>query len=405
MRVLQESEVKAKLVEAARDIAGDHVVLVIPDGTRTAPMPMLFRLLAEELSPRVSSLDFLVALGTHALMSSDELDELVGMSRSERKRRYPNVRLLNHRWDLEETFTTVGELTAAETRELSEGRLELSVPIRINGLLLEADEVVLLGPVFPHEVAGFSGGSKYLFPGVGGADVIHFTHWLGALMTSHATIGRTDTAVRRAIELAASRVPTKKHYLCLVTSKAGLHGVFSGPNAWREATELSAQVHIRFCPKPFRRILSLIPERYQDLWTGAKGMYKVEPVLEDGGEVVLLAPHIQEFSYTHGPILEKIGYHIRDYFLGQWESFRDVPWGILAHSTHLRGGGHFIDGVERPRVQVTLASGISVERCQAMNLGYADPASVRVEEWENREHDGILVVPNAGETLFRLTEE
>jgi nickel-dependent lactate racemase len=149
-------------------------------------------------------------------------------------------------------------------------------------------------------------------------------------------------------------------------------------------------------------VLSVIPERYDDLWTGAKGMYKVEPVVAEGGEVVLLAPHISEFSYTHGKVLDQIGYHCRDYFLSQWDRFKDFPWGVIAHSTHLRGDGTFLEGVEKPRIGVTLASAISPERCLAASLKYQDPATVDFEQWRDREDEGILLVPNAGETLYRL---
>lgn len=406
MKLMQPAEIETKVAQAAATIEGGKILVVIPDATRTAPVPQLFELLCNYLHEKVESLDFLIALGTHRLMTQDEIALLVGMQAAERARRFPKVQVLNHRWDLPETFVEVGRLSEAETAELSQGRLCLEVPIRINRRLVEADLVVIVGPVFPHEVAGFSGGHKYFFPGVGGADVIHFTHWLGALMTSHATIGRTDTAVRRAIEMAAARVPVERRAMCLVTSKDGLHGLFWGQpgEAWKAATELSARVHIRWCERPFRKVLSVIPERYADLWTGAKGMYKVEPVLADGGEVVLLAPHITEFSYTHGQVLEQIGYHVRDYFLEQWERFKDFPWGVLAHSTHLRGDGRYHDGVEEPRIQVTLASGISQERCRAMNLGYRHPDEVEVEAFRNREGEGILLVPNAGEILYRLKE-
>lgn len=402
MLLLDDDTVSQRLQPLCDQVEGGHVLAVIPDGTRTAPMPLLFRLLCEKLHHKVSKLTFLIALGTHPLMSDDEIETLLGISKAERERCYPRVEVVNHRWDLPETFECVGELSIEETEQLSEGRLSVAVPIRVNKLLLEADTSIIVGPVFPHEVAGFSGGSKYLFPGVGGADVINFTHWLGALMTSHATIGIRDTVVRRAIELAASRVPGRRLAICMVTSKEGLHGVFTGEvqTAWRQAAELSSEVHITWCERPYRTVLSVIPERYADLWTGAKGMYKVEPVLANGGEVILLAPHIREFSYTHGKVLEQIGYHIRDYFVAQWDKFHNLPWGVLAHSTHLRGDGTFVDGVERPRVKVTLASAISPQRCQAMNLGYLDPATVKLEDYEGR--DDTLLVRNAGEILYRL---
>jgi nickel-dependent lactate racemase len=403
-KLLSDAAVEERVHEAIRDVRCSHVVVIIPDATRTAPVPLFFKALAEGLRGRVDRLTFLVALGTHPLMSTEALSKLVGMTLPERQELFPYVEVVNHRWDLPETFETVGELSEQETRELSEGRLSLSVPIRVNKILRQADKVIIVGPVFPHEVAGFSGGGKYLFPGVGGADVINFTHWLGALMTSHATIGVRETAVRRAIELAASRVGGDPSAFCLVTSKEGLHGMFWGEvkSAWRQATELSSEIHIKWCEKPYQRVLSMIPERYDDLWTGAKGMYKVEPVLADGGEVVLLAPHITEFSYTHGKVLDQIGYHVRDYFLARWDQFKELPWGVLAHSTHLRGDGTYIEGVEKPRIKVTLASAISPQRCKAMNLGYLDPASVQIDDWTDREDEGILLVPNAGETLYRL---
>jgi len=151
-------------------------------------------------------------------------------------------------------------------------------------------------------------------------------------------------------------------------------------------------------------VLSMVPEMYDDLWTAAKGMYKVEPVVADAGEVIIHAPHIKEVSYTHGHVLDAIGYHVRDYFVKQWERFKGYPWGVLAHSTHLRGIGTYEDDVERPRIQVTLATGIPRERCERLGLGYRDPSGIDPREWTNREHEGILLVPRAGETLYRRKE-
>ena len=134
-----------------------------------------------------------------------------------------------------------------------------------------------------------------------------------------------------------------------------------------------------------RRVLSIIPEMYDEIWTGAKGFYKLEPVVADGGEVILYAPHIREISSTHKEIYD-IGYHCRDYFVKQWDRFSHVHWGVLAHSTHLRGAGTYDaeTGEERLRVQVTLATAIPEDVCRAANLGYLDPASVDVAEFDGR---------------------
>ena len=72
-----------------------------------------------------------------------------------------------------------------------------------------------------------------------------------------------------------------------------------------------------------------MPGRYEDIWTAAKGFYKLEPIVADRGEVIIYAPHITQVSVMH-PQITEIGYHNRDYFLGQWVRFADVPWGDLA---------------------------------------------------------------------------
>jgi hypothetical protein len=133
-------------------------------------------------------------------------------------------------------------------------------------------------------------------------------------------------------------------------------------------------------------------------------MYKLEPVVADGGELIIYAPHLHEVSITHGPHIRKIGYHCRDYFLKQWEKFKDEPWGILAHSTHVHGIGTYdaATGIETPRVRVTLATGLSEAQCREINLGYRDWRDIDVESYANREAEGVLLVRKAGERLYHL---
>jgi len=409
---LAASEVLQVLTDGldAERFAGKKVLVVIPDSTRTAPIPLMYRLLHETLGPRVEALDFLVALGTHPAMSDDALGRLVGVE--VRDGATAGSTIFNHRWDLDETFVTVGTIPAAEVRAASDGRMDLDVPVRLNRLVGDPagerpyDEIVVCGPVFPHEVAGFSGGNKYFVPGVSGQEVIDVTHWLGALLLSKEIIGVADTPMRRLINRAASFIPTPTSLIAMVMHGEDLRGVFVGEmdETWRAATELSGALDIVWIDRPYRRVLSVVPEMYDDLWTGAKGMYKLEPAIADGGEVVIWAPHITEVSYVHGRYIDEVGYHVRDYFTAQWETFAHVPWGILAHSTHLRGAGSYVDGVERARIEVTLATGIPRERCERIGLGYLDPATVDVDDWMNREDEGILFVPRAGEQLYRVRE-
>src|SRR4029078_13418548 len=122
-----------------------------------------------------------------------------------------------------------------------------------------------------------------------------------------------------------------------------LHGLYIGAHtaAWSAAADLSAQLNIIQVPQPFTSVLAMPALLYDDLWTAAKDMYKTEPAIADGGEVIIHAPHITEVSYTHGRLLDQVGYHVRDYFLKQWDRFKDVPGSILAHSTHVKGTGDY----------------------------------------------------------------
>jgi nickel-dependent lactate racemase len=255
-------------------------------------------------------------------------------------------------------------------------------------------------------VVGFSGGNKYLFPGVGGPQILNFFHWLGAVVTNPMIIGNKWTPVRKVVDRAAAMVNVDKLCFCMVVdTHKQLAGLFCGTpeSAWAEASELSRQIHITYKEKPFHTILSCAPPMYDELWTAGKCMYKLEPVLADGGELIIYAPHLKEICVSHGSHIETIGYHCRDYFLKQWERFKQVPWGVLAHSTHVRGIGVYEDGIERCRATVTLASQIPESTCRRINLGYRDPGKIRVEDFADREAEGILLVPKAGEMLYQLT--
>lgn len=407
--ILTENDVRALLGRAFENaVLADRLLVIIPDLTRSAPIPMMFRLLYEVLGGRVARLDYLIALGTHQPLNETAIARLVGVSETERQARYPKSVVYNHRWDDPAALQTVGVISSPDMTALTGGLVTRETPINLNRMIHDYDELLILGPVFPHEVAGFSGGAKYLFPGIAGPEIIDSTHWLGALATSYETIGVKDTAVRRVLHHGARFVTDRTPVTCLKLVMKGdaLHGLFIGDcvGAWEAAADLSAELNIVYKPKPFRSVLSMPSEKYDDLWTAAKAMYKTEPVIADGGEVIIYAPHITEISVTHGPLIEAVGYHVRDYFLGRWEAYQNLPWTVLAHSTHVKGAGRYEGGSEHPRIQVTLATSIPREVCARVNLGYRDFRDLNPDDWANREDEGLLLVPNAGEVLYRLEE-
>jgi lactate racemase len=407
-KYLSESEIRELMASALSEagLDGKRVIIIIPDSTRTAPIPQMFRLFHDILSGHVARLDFLIALGTHQMMSEEAINKHIGVTPEERATKYSDVKVLNHRWDLPGTMVDLGEISAEETSRLSDGLLRESVMVRVNGMIFDYDQIIICGPTFPHEVVGFSGGNKYFFPGISGPEVINYSHWLGAVITSYELIGTKHTPVRRVIDRAATFIDRPKLCFSMVVKGESLAGLYIGApeEAWEAASDLSSQLHIVWVEKPYRRVLSVMPKLYSDIWTASKGMYKLEPAIEDGGEVIVYAPHIDEISYSHGRVIDEIGYHVRDYFVKQWDRYKDHPWGVIAHSTHLKGIGSYdpATGVETPRIKVTLATRIPEERCRKVNLGYLDPDSIDLDEWKGREAEGILFVPKAGEMLYRV---
>lgn len=403
---LTEPEVREALSEGLDRIpSGKRVLVLIPDGTRHAPMPMLFRLFRELLGQRSSRLDFMVALGTHPAMGDEAIDRLVGASAADRP---ANTAIFNHEWERPEALTRVGTIDATAVERMTGGLLHDAIPVDLNRTILDYDHLVICGPVFPHEVAGFSGGAKYLVPGIAGPEIISQTHWLGALVSSMHTIGLKDTAVRRLIDAAADLVAKPITCVAMVVRGESLRGFFVGDfrKAWSQAADLSSELEIVRVRRGYRKVLSMPSAIYEDLWTAAKAMYKTEPAIVDGGEVVIYAPHLTEISYTHGTLIDQVGYHVLEYFTKQAERFAAVPGVVRAHSTHVKGVGSFDARTrdERPRISVTLATGIPEERCRRVNLGYLDPREIDPRDWEGREDEGTLVVPNAGEILYRAED-
>lgn len=404
---LSADQVRQTIASAlsAAEYRDKRVLLIVPDTTRTAPLPLLFDAVYQTLRSIVQELDVLVALGTHPPMSEVAICEMLGISDEERGRLFLPMRFFNHEWDNPDALVQIGTLSREDTFDISGGLMSEEVPVTINRLIQNYDTLLVLGPVFPHEVVGFSGGNKYFFPGIAGAPILNFFHWLGALISNVGIIGIKHTPVRQVVDRAAALIPNERRCLAFVVAKDGnLHGLYYGTpeSAWEQASDLSSQVHIQWCDKPYNTVLSCAPLMYDELWVAGKCMYKLEPVVADGGELIIYAPHLQHISVTHGKLIEQIGYHCRAYFTEQMEKFAEFPRGVLAHSTHVRGAGTFADGIEQCRVRVTLASQIPPEVCAQINLGYRDPLTINIEDYADREDEGILLVRKAGEMLYRL---
>lgn len=381
-----------------------RLLVLTPDTTRTCPLPEMVRALQDVAGSVAARLDFMIALGTHTPLADEKILELYGIEEDQRSS-FTKSSFLNHRWDLDETMTRIGWIEPEEIEHLSGGRLKERVPVDINRAIFDYDLIVICGPVFPHEVVGYSGGAKYLFPGISGGEFLHAFHWLGAVVTCAGTIGIKHTPVREVINRAMDLIHTEVCCLSMVVkTQSELYGLYAGDykDAWSAAADLSEQVHVVEKKRAYPTVFGVCPPMYDEIWTGGKVMYKLEQVVADGGKLIIYAPHITEVSRTWGADIERIGYHVVDFFLEQPGKFSDIPRGVLAHSTHVRGTGVMKDGIEKPRIEVVIASQIPPETCAKINLGYLDPDSINPDEFRNREAEGVLFVEKAGEILHRV---
>jgi lactate racemase len=406
---MTEPEISAICAEAVGrlELDGKRVLVLIPDHTRHAPIGLFFHILFDLLGDRVSALEYLVATGTHQAMEMERIYRHVGITAGEHAGRFRNVRFYNHAHDNQDGLATIGIIPAEEIRALTGGLFSQDIAVTINKMALEYDQVLIVSPVVPHEAVGFSGGNKYFFPGIGGVDIIQTFHWLAAIITNPLINGVKNTPTREVIDRATSllHVPT----LCLafaVDDHDRLACLFAGEakEAWSHAADYSARLHITYLQKPVKRILAVTPPIYEELWVGGKAMYKLEPVVADGGELIIYGPQIREVSFVHGERIGRVGYHVRDYFVKQWDRFCDEPKLILAHSTNVRGVGEYDESGERPRIAVTLATGIPEDVCRRISLGYQDPRSIDVDRWRGQQDDNMLVIENAGQVLYRLQQ-
>ena len=382
---------------------GERVLAIIPDKTRDDNTHQLFPVANEFLTKRgVASFDVLVAQGTHPPMSEGQKLSKIGCTSF-------SGQLFDHRWDNSEELITLGVLGAETVHELTNGLINHPVPVSLNKLLAPGiyDTIVVFGATVPHEVAGFAGGAKYFFPGVAGPELTHTTHWLGALAGIENIIGQVDTPTRRLIEAATDFVPARIISLNTVVSRNDgelvTYALFAGDirEAFRRATEVSRQLHIRYTNRKYKRVVALLDPHYDELWVGGKASYKLGAIIEEGGELIIHAPHLTKLSETHGALIEKYGYSplesVRD-MLGVSEELRENLC-IAAHLAHVAYAGRLDEhGKVVPRYQITMASGLDEETCRRVNLGYVDYKSFDYESL--RSDPNTLVVADAGRDLY-----
>ena len=403
---LSPTDLFAILEQALRQIKrGQRVLAVVPDKTRDDNTDLLFPEAARLLKDRdVGCFDALVAQGTHPPMTISQKEHKLGGS-------FANV--FDHEWDKPEELFLLGELGSSEVSRLTNGLIKNTVPVTINKLLAPDvyDTILVFGATVPHEVAGFAGGAKYFFPGVAGPELTHTTHWLGALAGIENIIGNVETPTRHLIEAGAELLSPEVISLNTVVSRQPdgslrTFALFAGDirEAFRQAAEVSSHVHIRYTGRKYERVIALLDPHYDEMWVGGKASYKLGAIIEDGGELIIYAPHLTKISETHGALIEKYGYAplecVRD-MLGVSQELRENLC-IAAHLAHVAYAGRIdAHGKIVPRYKITMATGIDEATCGRVKLGYLDHRTFDVAQFTN--DPDTLVVKDAGRDLYQVS--
>ena len=407
---LSATELREILERALLRVApGARVLAIIPDKTRDDNTSTLFPLAAKILQGRqVAQFDALVAQGTHGPMSMAEKLSKIGVHGADPPEGLGE--LFDHRWNVPDELATIGRLEAGQVSQLTGGLLNEAVTVNLNRCLAPGvyDTILIFSATVPHEVAGFAGGAKYLFPGVAGPDLTHATHWLGALAHIENVIGRVETPTRHMIEAAADFVSGQIITLNSVVAREPddrlrTHALFAGDfrQAFRRAAEVSRQVHIKYTGRRYRRVVALLDQHYDELWVGGKASYKLGGIIEPGGELIIYAPHLRTISETHGRMIEKYGYapldRVREMVALSAELQNNLA--VAAHLAHVSyAGQRDASGRVVPRYRITMASALDEETCRRVHLGFMDHRQFDRRDYEN--DSDTLVVENAGRDLY-----
>jgi len=346
-------------------------------------------------------------------MSEQEIRKKLGLFEEE-------FVMFNHEYANPNALMNVGELSAEFVSQKTMGDLQQTLPVTLNKLFFEKyDLIIVLSGTSPHESTGFSGGLKSIVPGIAGPDVVGLFHWAAVLIGIPRLIGLVDNPARDVINEACKmafekvRSPVIFYNMVYEESSSGVvaKGLYFGEGydgaleAYRRAAEASKKVHIVYIDKPVKRAVQVIDENYDEIWTAGKGSYKLQRpgVIEPGGEIIIYAPHIKVFHSNKemDRAIRQIGYHCKDYVKKFLKRHANFDRNVAAHVINVRGDGRYdpTTGKEECLFNVTLATGISKEECEAVSLGYRAYQSIRREDFMNEDS---LWIEHGGKFLYEL---
>lgn len=333
--------------------------------------------------------DILPALGTHSPMTAEQIKRMFGDTPCELFR--------EHNW--REGLVTLGRVPADYVSEVSEGKVEYDWPAQVDQLLVDGgfDLILSIGQIVPHEVVGMANHNKNIFIGTGGSEGINKSHFLGAVYGMERMMGRADTPVRRVLNYASEHFAKDMPIVYVLTVIEAINGgqkvrgLFIGDDTecFELAAELSLKVNFQMLDKPLEKVIVYLdPHEFKSTWLGNKSIYRTRMAMADAGELIVLAPGLEEFGEDAeiDRLIRKYGYVGTDRILDLVKTADDLK-------ANLSAAAHLIHGSSEGRFEITYCPGkLTREEIESVNFGYADLSEMIKKYDPKKLTDGYNVV-------------
>jgi len=348
----------------------------------------------------------LPAVGTHAPVSPEQREKMFAG--------VPSALFHHHDW--RNDVVRLGEVPSAYVRELSEGKLDYGWPVEVNRLIVEGafDLILSIGQVVPHEVVGMANYNKNILVGTGGPESIHRSHYLGAVYGMERVMGRADNPVRQLLNYADERFlrsfPLVYVLTVVATNDEGdivTRGLFIGDDleCFQKAAALALRANFVMLDTPVRKaVVYLDPGEFRSTWLGNKAIYRTRMALDDGAELIVLAPGVKEFGEdaTIDKLIREFGYRGTPATL---EAVKKNP----ELAANLSAAAHLIHGSSEGRFGITYCpGGLSRQEVTAAGFQYQDPKCAMAKYnpsalklgYNRVDGEEVFFVPNPGLGLW-----
>ncbi len=344
--------------------------------------------------------DILPSIGTHYPMTEKEIEIMYGKT--------PISLFRVHDW--RKGLSTLGVVPGEYVKKISENAVDYPIPIQVDKLLVDGkyDLILSIGQVVPHEVIGMANHNKNIFIGTGGSEGINKSHFLGAAYGMEKIMGRADTPVKRVLNYGSDHFAKNLPIVYVLTvvdkddnGNLAVKGLFIGDDiqCFNLAAELSLKVNFVMLEKPLKKVVVYLnPSEFKTTWLGNKSVYRTRMAIEDGGELIVLAPGLKNFGEDKGidKLIRKYGYVNTPKVLQLVKENEDLQNSLSA-------AAHLIHGSSEDRFSITYCpGGITKEEMESVNFKYADLNQMKSKYDPEKLKDGINIMPD-GEKIFYIS--